>query len=131
MSVSQKQKNKSTKQKNKLTNMEAYNKYRVALAEFIANPSPKTLAALHKIKYVQTTCCPQKAYDSGVDLAANCDKCPIRQPIDNLETICLLCYMDDPKASNGKDPVVAALVAALMLQPIFEGGDAKPRDKEA
>ena len=131
MSASQKQKNKSTKQKNKSTNMETYNKYRVALAEFIADPSPKTLAALHKIKYVQTTCCPRKAYDSSLDPAANCDKCPIKQLNNNLETICLLCYMDDLKASNRRDPVAAALVAALMLQPIFEGGDAEPRDKKA
>jgi hypothetical protein len=117
--------------KNKPKNMKKYNEYRVALTEFIANPSKDTLAALRKIEYTQSPCCPKKSYDADSDPTANCERCLIRQPIDNLESMCLLCYIDDTEIDKKEDPVAAALVAALMLQPIFEGNDAEPREKEA
>jgi len=120
----------SASRKVKTKNIKKYEEYRVALREFIANPSKSTLSSLRAVEYTQNACCPKNAYDTPSDPTANCDKCLVKQPIDNMEAMCLFCYIDDNDIESKADPVAAALVAALMLQPLFEADEAEPRAKD-
>ncbi len=120
----------SVNRKAKTKNLKKYEEYRTALSGFIANPSKETLSKLRGIEYTQNACCPKNAYDTPSDPTANCDKCLVKQPIDNMEAMCLLCYIDDADIENKADPIAAALVAALMLQPLFESEESEPRAKD-